>query len=296
MNDNGKFNDTYSPFDDVSLASDYTLAELREMAREQEIDVSLPSIQRAIAKRHSEANRANPPSPPKAVVMFNNAMLAIGHAIVLLFMLVISNIALPLSIGLLAYGEQQRVSAGIGMFDPARANLLSTVVIIFYVGLLVVYSDKVGQQEITRDKFSLRLLARKLRYFVGIGRFQREKITTLDLLQQSLKLCGVLIIVLGTAGSLQEEIAVSGTWRTAIVSLFWESDMLTFISLIGGLFLTAGLLFGLRFIVDFEWQRFKSILPEGESFFMQSGELSPAAEQAEKEYLLFKIRQKQQQQ
>lgn len=282
-------------FDHPDLAQEYDLNEIRQQAREAGIDLSLPSVQTAIAKRRQAALENEQHEPPRVYVLFQNAIIGVGHAITTAVMLIISHVLLPLSIIGLAVAEYARVKAGIKTFDSARATLLSGVAVVFYLGLLVVYSNKIDGAEITRDKFSLRLLWRKLRYFVGLGgKFRTQQITSLDLLEQALKWTGALIVLLGTVGSLKGKLAIEGAWHSAIVHLLVDSDLPTFLSLIGGLTLTAGLLFGLRFLVDYQWQTYRKLLPEGASFFGLSGESSESADLAEMEYLLNRIRQKQQ--
>lgn len=281
---------------------DYDILEVRAMARDAGLDLSLPSVQKTIQARRRRAQDLAPPEPPRIYTTIQNTIAAVGNLLTTAIMLLIAHMILPLSVLGLAYAEMARVSDGISMFDPARADILAIVAVIFYLGLLVVYSDKVAGQEIQRDKWSLRLSLRKLKYtFSPFGKFRAQHITTLDLLEKSILWLERLIILLGTTGSLQNEINVANeegdpvAWYVALSKLITESELPVFLSLLGGLVLTAGLLFGLRFVIDYLWRSFRSLLPENTGgFFTESSADSVAADMAEMEYLLARIRKQKQ--
>lgn len=299
MSGNGYITEERLGFDHPDLATDYDLLEVRQLAREAGIDLSLPSVQTQIQKRRRAAVDLAPPAPPKFYAALQNVMQTAGHLITSGVMSGLAYIVTPISLVLLARAEVQRLEDGIGIFDPLRANTFALVVVVAYIMLLVIISERATEQQIARYKFSLRILVSNVGYWLGVSsrRWKPKVITQNDLLHLSSVWASRVILLLGTTGSLKNDIGTrpeNENWRQSIKALVWDSGLETFLGLVGAFLLTGFLLFALRFIIDHLWQSYRKLVPAGADFLSLSGESSAEADSAEIEYLLSRIRQKQQ--
>lgn len=298
MNSNGhQALDTLSPFDDPDLAQDMRaldLDTLRQEAIRQGIDISQPKVQQAIAARRAKARdlaiASAPNQPSKYFYKLRNGITFVGNALLLILMLLLSYALLPVSILGLAYAEVQRVSLGVALFDAPRANLMAIVAVSSYLILLVVQaSANRTNPDQARPVFSFRLLLSDLAYLFGIARkWTPKNRSKQQLLGIAISRLGWLIIVLGTAGSLKDELSGSrGSWYQAIEDIMLHSDLLTFLALVGGVSLTAGLLAALHFSTELAYGQWQKLIPEsGADFLGESVNYSDAADLAEWQFLM----------
>lgn len=242
---------------------------------------------RARSKQIAVNENAHPVSPIYSFL--RNAIRYVGNLIVMLVILLILFFLLPVTIFGLSYAEIQRVSLGVSLFDPPRAMLMSVVAVSAYVVLLVVQSNMVfNQPDYTRSVWSIRIWIGDLLYLLGIGKnWQIRTLTRQQMLEHAIKWIGSIIIILGTVGSLSNRLEqFHGPWYIALVNIFTDSDLLTFISLIGGTAYTAGLLAGLHFIIHLTYSQYVFIMPDqAEDFLAEYGDYSEAQDQAEILYL-----------
>lgn len=289
--------DDLSPFDDPIIAADMSnldLAVLRQEAIRAGIDISATKYQTAIAGRRARARdlaaATAPNKPPQWFYMVRNFIQSFGNAILLGVMLILSYVALPVAILGLAYAEIQRVSLGVGLFDAPRAGLMAVVTVSTYLILLVVQAGMSAQRPGTaRPVWSFRLFLGQVGYILGISRRWEPRQRTQDqLLGLAISRLGWLIILLGTAGSLKDELSnASGAWHTAISHIILDSDLITFLSLLGGVSLTAGLLAGLHFSVGLAFNQWQKLIPEsGADFLAGSADYSAEQDEAERQFLL----------
>ena len=108
------------------------------------------------------------------------------------------------------------------------------------------------------------------------------------------------LILLATLGSLAPlfDQYQSLVWYEAVKALFTQSDLTTFLALIGGLLLSVTLLTALDFIISHVTSKTLDLIPEGESavsFLAEKSEaLSEVQDQAEMQYLLSLLKKAQQ--
>jgi hypothetical protein len=296
--------DDLPPFDDLALADVLDLSDLdtlRRTAVDLGIDLSQPKHQNAIAGRRAKARDlaqvTAPNQPPRWFYALRSLITSTGNALTLAVMLVLSYIAPPVAILGLAYAEIQRVSLGVALFDAPRADLMAIVAVSSYLVLLVVQAQTTRQNpDQARPVWSLRLWLRQFGYVLGIGRYwTAQQRTRAQLLTTAISRLAGLIILLGTGGSLADELATApGAWYAAIWHILSDSSLMTFLALAGGMTLTAGLLAAMHFTVELTHQKWTNLLPEGHTDFLaDSHDFSAVEDQAEALYLLSLIRKSQ---
>lgn len=289
--------ETLSPFDDIDLAvdmADLDLDQLRAEAIRQGIDLSQPRVQQAIAGRRAKARdlalASAPNQPSKYFIMLRDGIMFIGNGLLLALMLLLSYALLPVAIVGLFYAEVQRVSLGVALFDPPRAILMATVSVSTYLILLVVQAGQLRRNpDQARPIWSLRLWWQQIRYMLGLSRrWKAQQHTQQQLLGIAISRLGTLIILLGTAGSLEQELSgAEGAWYEAIWHILAGSSLMVFLSLLGGITLTAGLLAGLDYSVRLAFSKWIALIPETNADFLSesSADSSRVEDQAETLFL-----------
>lgn len=173
----------------------------------------------------------------------------------------------PLGVLMLTYAEIGRVSDGISFFDPGRASLLATVTLMVYIALQTVRAHLIHAEygSMESPKYSLRETFREIKYFLGIGGkffkwgtpWQQQNKSSLELLQETNRTIGIVIILLGTLGSMHNQIAsIEGVWYVGVAKIFTESSLAQFITYIGGFILTAALLRGIEWVIPYSYNIF----------------------------------------
>jgi len=289
--------DILSPFDDPELSQDIAdldLDALRTEAIRAGYDLSKPQFQQQIAARRAKAlelaERTAPNRPPEWFYKLRSGIQSFGNALLLGLMLILSYALLPVAIVGLFYAEIQRVSLGVALFDAPRADLMAVVAVSTYLILLVVRAGMVRQNPAQqRPIWSLRLWLGQIAYLLGLSRrWQPQQRTEIQLLDIAISRLGWLIILLGTAGSLKDELSgAPGAWYAAVWHILTESSLMVFLALVGGITLTAGLLAGLHYTVGLADQKWQRIIPDGGNDFLAVGgrDGSGAADLAEIQFL-----------
>lgn len=299
--------DDLSPFDDPLLPADLDIGELDTIRRsliESGIDLSQSRYQNQIAQRRTKARdialRDAPNKPPRWFYGLRTVIQSTGNAILLGVMLILSYMALPVSILGLAYAEIQRVALGVALFDAPRATLMAVVAVSSYLILLVVQAGmNRADPSAARPVWSLRLWLAQVGYILGIRRqWAAQYQTEGQRLHIAITRLGWLIILLGTAGSLEGELIAatetSAAWYQAIGDIVVHSDLMTFISLVGGVSLTAGLLAAMHYTVNLAYVQWQKLIPDGGSDFLaDSFDTSDSEDRAELIYLLSLIQKQQ---
>lgn len=293
--------DAYGPeMEDIDLDA------LRQEMVENGLDYYSPSRQTKIAAIRSEAKAqalaARRGRIEKVYSSIRAMVQFVGQTVLLLVTLVISYLLLPVAVLGLGYAEYQRVAAGVQQFDPPRAGLMSAVAVSTYLLLLFIQAQMLhAKPDYQQPVWSLRITARRMRYWLGLGQWQEQYKGTFELLRGAIGFLAGMIILLGTAGALHEEIAVydgGGAWHDALLEILTASDLPTFLNLVGGVMLTAALLAGLHFVVMLTYQRYVQLVPDGAlDFFEGSADYAAEMDRAEALYLmgqLMKAKQRQQ--
>jgi len=150
-----------------------------------------------------------------------------------------------------------------------------------------------------RAVWSLRLAAASWAYKLGIGRkWEARYKGQYELLRGAIGFLAVMIVLLGTAGALHDEIVELSTeqglsWHGALRKLAIESDLLTFINWLGGGALTVALLSSLHFVIVLTYDRYVQLMPDGGTDFLSggsAGDYSTEMDRAEALYLMALIR------
>ena len=164
---------------------------------------------------------------------------------------------LPVAVLMLAYAEILRISNGVMLFDPHRASLMAFIVVAVYLILQTVRASLIyktyGTME--RPKWSARHSFRAISYKVGIGRNWSEQHTdSLERLESTSKIVAIVIILLGTLGSMEGRLnELSGYWYEAVAEILLRSTITDFITYIGGFAVTAALLRGMDWIIPYAY-------------------------------------------
>lgn len=224
----------------------------------------------------------------------------LGDFITLLLIQAISAVLLPLGILGLAYAEIQRVRAGIAVFEPVYAGTLAVVVIAMYLVLLVVraHLETVSSGSTAKTVGSLRLVWRGLLYRVGVGvdgrKWEARKQTRVQQAQGAARVGFGVVMLLGTMGSMQDEIArIGGNWIDAIYQVITGASLSEAATYAGGVGLTFALLTATHWAVSYAYEQFARIRPEvvrNENTTQQR--TAAAADDAERLYLITKIEKK----
>ena len=281
-----------------SYGEDLSLDDLRERAVDLGINLHTPSMIRRIEdtrlRAQQQAAESNRTSAERFYLRVRKWSQIIANSLILLVTITISYLLLPLSVFGLGVAEYSRVSAGIAQFDSARAHLMSMVAVSTYALLLFIKAQETTRAN-TRNEFawSFRLVAQRVQYLFGMGQWQPKQKTTLDMLKATIKFLTGMILLLGTVGALQSEIAVYDqvTWGTAVKQMLLDSDLPTFLNLAGGLLLTMALLSAQHFVTMLTYERYTALVPEGtQDFLLGHGGYSEEQDRAEALYLLTLIR------
>lgn len=286
---------------------DLTLDELRQELVDLGMDYYAPARQDKIAAIRTQAKvkavETNRGRVEKFYIWFRRIIQVMGHVILLAVTLVLSYVFLPVAVLGLGVAEYQRVKAGIKPFDPDRAGLMSAVAVTTYMLLLFIQAQKLHEDpNRQRAVWSLRLWASTLAYWIGWGRgWQARYKGQYEMLRGAIGFLAVMIVLLGTAGALHDEIAIwskpdGQAWHEAIRKLAVESDLQTFINWLGGGALTVALLSSLHFVIVLTYDRYVQLVPDGSADFLSggsAGDYSAEMDRAEALYLMALIRRAQ---
>lgn len=277
------------------VGEEHTVEMARMKATRLGIDPTNERISQQIAAKRSAARleAQQTIAPPTRFDNFSEVMdkglTATGQLITMALYLVIARIGLPVSIIPLWVAEMQRVNSGIALFDAERSSLLSITAVSAYMVLRIVRASKAhGSVDGEDYVFSLRQWWRGFCYTMGWQRAWKPKNRTeLQRLDRSIMVLGWLIILLGTVGSMQNEMTVS---LGDINRAYFEARSLAWLlSMIGGLVLTAGLLSATHWLTGYLHGVYVQIRgDETEAFFTyRSSErvIIAAEDQAEMIYL-----------
>lgn len=280
--------DAYGP--EFSL-DDMTLDELMALGVSEGIDWSQTGHQNRMAKAKTTARSHAPQMPPRGVRIIQGVILWLGNMTLMAVMFLAANVILPLGMVALPYAEQARVQTGIAMFDPANAGMLSTIVVVFMLGLLFVQAHK--GTHTSHAKPSARIVGRDILYALGIGKnWKRQTVSEEDMLNSAIVWNNRLIIFLGTVGALQDEIALHAAgkpWLDGLRAVLGQSDLNTMFALFGAAVVTASLLYGMRFVVGYNYQRFTALMETADFLSGSSSDAIEAEREAMRQYVLAQI-------
>lgn len=244
-----------------------TLNELREQATSLGIDISTEEHQTAIKERRTLATTIA--TGEQQFKTLDNWLTKAGNFLIHLSMLIAMTVLAPVAIYGLGFVEQQRVEAGVALFDPHNARIMSIVAIGIAILLLVVRARERlrGTGSVHKPRASLRITARKFKYFIGWGgkdaEWQIQYHQDIDQLNRVIWITNILIIILGTAGSMADKMReVSGTWHVALHHIATESTLIDFFTYLGGFAYTAVLLGGLHYVINLNFQLYSQQKPE----------------------------------
>lgn len=269
---------------------DMSLEELQAIGTTEGIDWSQTGHQNRLAKARHTARKHTPQKPPVGVQAVQTVILWVGNMTLMAIMFLAANVVLPLGMVALPYAEQARVQTGIAMFDPANARMLSVIVVVFMLGLLFVQAHRGNETKHT--KFSLRILRRDIEYMLGVGKnWRKQTITSDDMLSSAIVWNNRLIVFLGTIGALQDEIALHAAgkpWIQGARAVAMQSDLNTMFALFGAAVVTASLLYGMRFVVGYNYGRFMALM-ETADFFSNGSASAQAEREAMRQYVMAQV-------
>lgn len=259
------------------------LQNLRTEARALGIDLSSAKHANAITSRRT---RAQQQAAEASIPQLERTAIEIGNFLTTTLILLLRNVAPPFAILFLVVVEINRVHAGIRLFDPSNAWLMSIVAVITYAILTTVKSHLTYKEFGTLEKPrpSLALYAQQVAYFCGFGRnWQKQYTTPLARLEGALWWLGAVIVLLGTLGSMENKLlTVEGTWSQGIASIATRSTLAEAMTYLGGFSFTLALLVALPWVIGYVYTQFAAQRPTQ----LETGE---AADEAEVEYLRAQI-------
>jgi hypothetical protein len=198
----------------------------------------------------------------------------------------------PVGIVGLWWVEIERTQTGIALFDAPRAGTMSCVLLSVYLSMLVVRSNLAAQAGETETyRWSLRAAANSLLYLAGFQRLRQK--TRLQAIDSVIRGLVVLVVMLGTSGTLAEELVVyQGAWYDALYNIATQSDLITMLTLVSGALVSYLLLVALEYVVQMTYAQYAQIMPEdatGADFFAAYSDAQQSADRAEALYLMAQI-------
>lgn len=281
---------------DVATLEEFDLDRLRQQAVAAGVDISQIGHQRQITERRQRATElAHTRRESRAAQWHETARqwaAALGDALVLFVTLFAKYLMPPIGIAGLWWVEIARTKTGIALFDPGRAGLMSTVLLSVYLSLLIVRADTAAKLgETSRYRWSLRSVFNSAAYLAGLRRLEQR--TQLQSIDNVIRALVVLIVLLGTAGTMAEEMALwDGAWYHALADMATGADLLTMMTLISGALVSYLLLLALHYVVQMTYSQYAQIMPEdalSADFFDAHSDAQQAANRAEALYLMAAI-------
>ena len=292
--------------DELPAISDMTVEEARQLAIQYRIDPSSRQHQNEIAKRRQHAAQieedSRPNKPPGWYKWARKQIVAATGALVLLTVSLVDHLLFPVIFFLLFVVEVSRIQVGVELFDSGwRTGFMSVVVMAMYVSLLFQKAGLVRANQQVEYEWSIGLTWRRIKYMLSLGRnWQPKERQKLSNLNHVIRMVGILIVLLGTTGVMQNEIrGIDLVWYEGLRLIVTDSTLLAFLTMLGGSMVTAVLLSGLHYVSFALHSEFVKIMPEEETmnFFGSSRSSSKAeADRQEIEYLYSQIVKKRQQQ
>lgn len=285
--------------DDLATLEEFDLDRLRQQAVEAGVDLSAMGHQGKIAERRQRAALLAHKQRQSRAAQWHETMqrwvATIADFMVLAVTLFAKYLMPPVGIVGLWYVEIQRTETGVRLFDAPRASWMSVVLMSVYLSMLVVRADMAARAgETTSYRWSLRALANGLWYWFGLRRLQQR--SQLEVIDGVIRGLVALIVVLGTAGTLAQELAAfDGAWYRALWNIGAKSDLLTMLTLVSGAMVSYLLLVALHYVVQMTYAQFAQIMPEdamSADFFAAYSDAQRAADEAEALYIMTAIQKR----
>lgn len=275
---------------------EFDLDRLRQQAIEAGVDTSQMGHQRQIADRRARAmelaRQANTSRLRHWHEQMRGAVATVADFLVLAVTLFAKYLMPPVGIVGLWWVEIERTQTGIALFDAPRAGTMSCVLLSVYLSMLVVRSNLAAQAGETETyRWSLRAAANSLLYLAGFQRLRQK--TRLQAIDSVIRGLVVLVVMLGTSGTLAEELVVyQGAWYDALYNIATQSDLITMLTLVSGALVSYLLLVALEYVVQMTYAQYAQIMPEdatGADFFAAYSDAQQSADRAEALYLMAQI-------
>lgn len=213
----------------------------------------------------------------------------------------IIGVGIPLVLVFLVINEQQRLAAGIGLFEEVRhyADFGAWAVVLLNLGLefVIHYEDtRRGWDDGKRHAWSLRIAAQNALYRLGIGKtwVAREQPPS-AWARRLLRTVTLAILALSLAGSMRDELALQQgkPWHEGFVATIEQSDILLFAAWAGGLLFAAVAVLGAQGLARYIARRTAEIIEEISSEHSTAHDES-ALDAVATAYLMAKVAKQQQ--
>lgn len=246
MNSQQQIGGAGNPHTDPELAAREWAAS-KGVSLTPELSIKIAELQAQEVARQTAITTADHPG---MIARFNafyprllESLSSAGDLIVTFLQTVIVSFGVPITLILFAIVEQQRVYHGLALFevDPqictfgATALVLSNIIIKFVIH----YIEWVrGYQAPERTAFSFRSFGSRIRYLIGFGEWQQQRLSPAAPFHALLNTITLIVLGAALAGSMRDMIQrSSGVWYQAVITVFTGSDLKSFIAwLVGFLF------------------------------------------------------------
>lgn len=207
-------------------------------------------------------------------------------------------LGLPILLVLVLVVEHSRVKFGIGLFEAHNwlANLggwllVGTNTVLEFLIYHLEY--KYNYQEDRRVRGSLRLYARKIGYWLGIGSsWQEQQLSPAQRYKSLQRIVTAVILVLATAGSMTDVIArQTGTWYEAVTNIVTKSSLSEMSTWIGGLLFAVAAVLIAQVVTQYAALRSREIMT-GMNILTQRQTPAQEAEARAVQYILAKVAKK----
>jgi hypothetical protein len=274
---------------DINELENLDISEIAEIGRrELDIDWSQSQHVNALERRKSNVRKHSSMEFGKKTTAFFKGIIGAGYFILMLIMLTFIYIVMPALIPSFIFVEYLRVEQGVELFDPETSKISAFFLTSGLAGLMIVAAHTGAYGK--REKPSLRLSARYLAYFLGIGsktnKWKSVKQTENQALIMSIASLVKLIVFLGIIGPLSDEISANSedvAWLDGLKKVLIDSELLTMLEMIGGGAVTAVSAGMLHYLVDYNYGNLKEVLNR---FLSKKSDI----EQSQKEYMIYQIR------
>lgn len=209
-----------------------------------------------LARAHKKVEQAKAANP------FTSASASIGSAIALLsvyFVRIVFIVGLPVALIAVLFAEGFAITEGFSIFVPGGAAIIYGVALMIFLLVILFVYEVVHRSsaETGEEVFSLRSLARRIRYTMGAGdawvEQQKAAPSPIQKVQWAMQAVSRSIIFFGILGRLKtilDEPNMKGlTWPATIGKLLTESSLETMLGLVGNILLAMTLLSSAHVII-----------------------------------------------
>lgn len=177
---------------------------------------------------------------------FLQLLAGVGEVLLTFTQTVLIAFGVPLVLLLLLVVEQQRVVHGIQLFEADAALAAFAAWALVLLNLVLEFTieyieTRAGYQPDSQSRFSLRLLAQRMAYTLGISRrWTAQPLSPAARYTGLLRLVTLSILALALAGSMRGVIAkTDGAWYSALLAIFTDSSLTLMVTWLGGLLFAA---------------------------------------------------------